>query len=465
VEGNFTPDSVMALAAVAVFPVFIWFFLKRITLKLFLFGSLLLLVFSRGTLEILGISTVVTRIAAEALVIACFVFTVFMAKSSGKKIPGFYLLLLFSVTSFASIALNDVNGAMLLFFFRDYLIPIVFFYAIFNASMSDRELRLIGKLIAFLLISQIVANFIKVIVLGDIVEPYIGTMANLGGSLSIMFSLMGAVLSLSLYLISRRKMYLIVLLGFIAFSVIGEKRAAIVYIPFIYLFLLAVYQYQRGAQFGYVFKQIFLFFCVSVILVYASLRIMPSLNPERQVWGSFDMDYALDYSSRYLTTGGGAIEQVGRVQAPVYLLNRAASDSNLHLLFGYGAGHLIKSKFNNLTERSGGQSDLTMELYGVGYGARTAFLQLFLQVGLVGVGLYLALWLKVFRAAYIRVGQQYDDLQTKRFGALLILGFAVVFLIDFFTYSVVFVQLGVISIVVTTIICLCHQAKRVLFYE
>lgn len=457
-EGNFTPEPAMALAGIAILPVFVWFVSRKITLKLFLFGGLLLLLFSRGTLEIAGVSTSLVRIAVEGLVLACFLLALLMSQSSKKKLPGLFVIMAFSLVSFASIVFNDTNTAMLLLFFRDYLFSIIFFYAVLNISFSDREARLIFRLITYLLVSQVFANLIKILVVGDIIEPYIGTMANLGGSLTIIFSLLGSVISISMYLNTRRNKYLLMLVGFIVFSIIGGKRAALVFIPFVYLFLLFVHQIQGGVRVGHVFRQMVIFTCVCLVFFYTSLRLMPSLNPEREVWGSFDVEHAINYSTRYVTTGAGAIEKIGRAQAPAYLLTRAASDSTLHLLLGYGAGHLIKSRFNALVEDFGSQSDISMNLYGVGYGARTGFLQLFLQVGLVGVVLYLALWFRIFKAIYANF-KKYGDPQNVRIRTQFLLGISLVFLVDFFTYSVIFVQLGVISVTVALILSTISQGQ------
>ncbi|MDK9557289.1 hypothetical protein QQF73_06580 [Marinobacter sp. M216] len=457
-EGNFTLDSSMLLAGLAILPVFAWFALRRMTLKLFLFGSLLLLVFSRGTLELLGISTLLTRVGAEALVLACFILVILMSGSPRKRLPGLYSMSAFVCVALLTLLFNEIKPTMVLLFFRDYLFTIMFFYAAINASFNDHEVRVIGKVLVFLFLSQIAANIIKVFVLGDIVEPYIGTMANLGGSLTIIFAMVGSVVSIALYLNTRKYRYVIVLIGFIAFSIIGGKRAALVYIPLIYLVLLARYQLQSGVKLGALFKQGALFVLVTLVFVYISLRLMPSLNPEREVWGTFDIEYAMDYGTRYVTTGSGAIATIGRAEAPAYLFSRVASDSYLHLFIGYGAGHLIKSRFNPLLVRTGDQSELSKELYGVGYGARTAFLQLFLQVGIVGVFFYLALWVRIFKVEF-RFQRRRLSRAEANLGSLVILGVSVVFLIDFFTYSVVFVQLGPVSLATAMIVSLSrHKA-------
>lgn len=183
---------------------------------------------------------------------------------------------------------------------------------------------------------------------------------------------------------------------------------------------------------------------------------MPSFNQERQVWGSFDLDYALDYSEKYLSTGAGAIEEVGRSAAPVYLFTKVASDSTTHLLFGYGAGHLIKSGFNPLISKTGTQTDATMELYGVGYGARTAFLQLFLQVGIIGLFLYVAIWIKLFIGAK-KYLTRYRKLNNNKTMEEILLGFFIVFILDFFSYSVVVTQINPVTFIIFLTLLLCKK--------
>jgi hypothetical protein len=460
--GEFSPQFSMALAGIALLPVIVWFLLRRKSIKFLLFGAVSILLFSSGTLEILGVSTSITRIAAEMLVVACFMLTVLRPNSGGKRLPGLFALVAFIATALVSLLFSDENPVMVLFFYRDYLIAPLFFYSTINSRFNDQEVRAITKLLQYLFLSQIAANFIKLMVIGHIEEPYIGTMANLGGSLTIIFALVGSVVCISLYLSTKNVRYFIGLLGFVAFSLIGEKRATIVYVPFVYWALLMARQAYTGMKLKPAIKQGSLLLAASVLLIYFAVRLIPSLNEEHQVWGSFDIAYAMDYSTDYLTTGAGAIEEVGRLNAPGYLLGSVASESKPSFFFGHGAGHLVKSSFNDLAVRLGNQSDISMYLYGVGYAARTAFLQLFLQVGVIGVVLYLLVWIRIFISERkLQKASESSLLVQKSAVAVMMVGIALVFLLDFFTYSVVSVQLGAVSVSIALLLAVLRGRKPI----
>ena len=197
---------------------------------------------------------------------------------------------------------------------------------------------------------------------------------------------------------------------------------------------------------------------LSIAIFYSSIRLMPSLNKERDVGGSFDMEYALNYSESYLTTGAGAVEQIGRTEAPFYILNFLSDDNVYNFLLGYGAGHLIKSSFNTSLQDEGSQVELTNTLYGVGYGARTAFLQILLQTGVLGLICFL-LWLfSVFRFTKKNSKPHISNFLSVR-NYLFYMTCWLIFLIDFFTYSVTIVQISSVAIVFIWCIANYHSEK------
>jgi hypothetical protein len=457
---SFVLNPWMALAGLPLIPVLIWFLLCRQTSRLVLVGGLIFLVFSKGTLEILGLSTTTTRLVSEGIIIVLFLLTFIGSSQPRKHLPGLFWLITFITIAFLSVIDSKANLKLLIFFYRDYLFVILFLYCVLNLSFSTNETRTLSKLLVLLFLSQIVANIIKYFVMGTIMEQYIGSMANLGGSLTIIFALVGSAICITLYLHTKNLRYLMVFLGFILFSVLGGKRATVVFMPILYLAMVIFHQKQHGIKLHEWFKQAVLIFIVSITLVYVAVRLLPSLNPEQTVWGPFDLEYAIEYSTRYVTTEGGGIERVGRIRAPGYLVDMAALDSLDRLLLGYGAGHLIKSRFNPAIAVFGSQSDITMDLYGVGYGARTAFLQFFLQVGLFGVISYLGLWVCIYRSS-IRIQRNTQEPSTRRLAALALFGLFFVFAIDFFTYSVVMVKISSVSLAFCLIVAFTRNPALV----
>jgi hypothetical protein len=457
-EYDFSINPLMALCGIPLIPVAAWYFKQKSSLKTFIFGFLILFTFSSGTIEILGISKPLIRLVSESLVIILLIFSVISnSKKMTFRIPGFYFLTGFTVFSLISTAISNTSLSLLLLFYRDYIFIFLLFYATFNLRFTDYEIKLLLKLSLLCASVQIAANFIKYLVSGSIIEPYVGSMAVLGGSLTIIFALTGSAYAIVMYLDSKNTKFLLLLIGFIAFSIIGGKRATVVYVPLLYLILLIRHQITNGIKPMILFKQITLFIIIFLTIIYLSIRLMPSFNQENKVWGTFDLDYALDYSERYVSTGAGAIDEIGRSAAPAYILKNTASDSFVNFYFGYGSGHLIKSSLNPLISRLGSQNELTKDLYGVGYGARTAFLQLFLQVGIFGVFLYLCIWYKFFRFAQRNLST-YDHKKSKS-AYLILFGFSLVFLIDFFTYSMVVTNINSVTIILCIMLLITKHPR------
>lgn len=444
-ESEFVKNPLMALAGLVLIPVIIWFLKQKQTKTTILFGILFLLVFSGGTLELIGLPTSIHRLLLELLALWVFYKGVIIKTKKPKQLPGILWLVMFILFSILSVVLNNISVPLLLLFLRDYLMVFLFFYGVYNLYFSPYETNTIKKLIIYLFISQIFANVIKVLINQTIMEPYIGTMANLGGSLTVLFALFGSSYALSNYLIFKRKKYIYLILGFLIFSILGAKRSTIVYFPLIFVILTFLYHKKFERINFRLINRIMIFSVLSIFAFYFAVRLMPSLNKERVVWGSFDIEYALDYSERYVTTGAGAIDEVGRAEAPVFILTNMINDDIYSMLFGYGAGHLVKSNFNDLLVSQGSQQNLTENLYGVGYGARTGLIQIVLQVGIAGLLAYLLLLYFIFKKSLVNINSLLYGNQLK-LHYLFLIAIWLVLSLDFFTYSVVSAKISSLSL-------------------
>lgn len=458
-ESSFSLNPLMALAGLPVAYVFFWFLRQRYTATALLVACLLFLVFARGTLEILGLSMTLSRLLIEVVILLLFLKG-FLSKRLSKSYPGLFWLVGFIAISALSLWVNGLSLPLLLLFLRDYLFILLLFYGLLNINLNAKEVDVLERLLVALFISQIFANIIKVLVLRDIIEPYIGSMANLGGSLTVMFALFGGAYCIALYLVTKQKVYLLWLLGFVLFSMLGGKRATVAYFPVLYLFIFAIHQKFIKKQTIFSIRQWLLFSVMTLFIVYFSIRLFPSLNEEREVWGSFDLAYALDYSDRYMTTGAGAIEAVGRLDAPGYLLGNTFADGLDKFLIGYGTGHLIKSRFNPVLKAAGSQQDATEYLYGVGYAARTTFLQLFLQVGMLGVVFYVGTVWRIFRFC-LKKSKLHDNFKESSFIVLFSSGLCFLFFLDYFSYSVKFSTISSVGAVTFITLALFFKKHKI----
>ena len=76
------------------------------------------------------------------------------------------------------------------------------------------------------------------------------------------------------------------------------------------------------------------------LIFYAGVRLNPTLNPERKVWGSFDFNYMMDYTTDYsLGTESKRNDEMayGRVSSTILLIKKIISINYTNNdLFGIG---------------------------------------------------------------------------------------------------------------------------------
>lgn len=426
-------SSLLAVCAIVLIPVFVWFVKHNVSTKTKMLGLYAFWLFGLGSLDLLGLYSTSMRFCLEGIALGIFLFM-----GSKKRLPHIFWLVSFVGIATISLLLQGSNSNFILYglFLMQYLeIPLLFF-AFLNARFSDREFNFITHLIYLLAISQIFASVIKFFLVG-VCEPYIGTMSSHQGGITTIFSIAAFGSALVFYFLHHRKSYLWIAFGFAAFAMIGAKRASTFYIPLMYLITLVLCKYIFGKHFkasGYYIRGILLI----PILFYLMARTNPSFNPEQKVWGKFDLEYILFYSDSYLSGEMASNELqdvVGRGSAFAVIHEEMLSHRFYQFLFGNGAGELIISGFNPNNQSAGGIADFTTQKYGVGYGLAAGYLQLLVQVGILGVTSYLLFFCCILFHLLSKVRKNnIADLQNQRDVMIaLICVFSIVFI--FIQYS------------------------------
>ena len=277
---NFVPA--IGLSIIFVLPVVFYFFYKIPKNRILLY-CVFVIPFIAGSLELLGILSVnYYDYMVEGIIILLFLSS-FVTRSFKLKLIGFGYILAFLTTCFLSFFVNDTSLLQLLLFLRKYIIPILFFWYIFNENFRYREYVIFNRAIAFLFLSQIPVAFYKFFIVGQM-EIYIGTMAIFGGSLSLAFACFGMVIFFTLYLYRRNPYYLLFIIGFFLFSIIGEKRATFVAVPLVLLFSLFFYKYK--ITFVQLFKISLIAIPLCIGFFYFTVVFNPTLNPEHEMGGT-----------------------------------------------------------------------------------------------------------------------------------------------------------------------------------
>lgn len=379
-------SKILAICAIAVFPVIVWFLKNRVSRSTTLLGIYVICLFLKGSVDLIGINSTITRFILEGVALGIFFATI------KRQWPGGIWLIIFIFASLVSLVLPGSRSNIVLFilFLMQYLELPLLFIAFVNMQFDAREQSLLTRLVVYLCVSQIFASIIKFFIIG-VSEPYIGTMSVHEGGITTIFSLAGFASAIGVYFISHKNKFLWMALGFVIFAIVGAKRASVFYIPLMYIVTLLFYKLM-GDRKVHIGRYVVSGLLLVPVLFYFMARVNPSFNPERKVWGTFDLAYILDYSDAYL---GGEMDSnqtyqsIGRGNAFAYIHQQVNSERFSHILFGNGAGELIQSAFNpNIILANNSTELYTLKQYGVGYGFAPGYLRLLVQIGYVGTFAY-----------------------------------------------------------------------------
>lgn len=435
----FTPDRTLGYLIIIVLPV-ILVYLCAFKGKAFIIYTILSVAFTAGSLELLfNISPNLIRQFTELLIwgLAAFVFLV----SSKKKIPGWRYLVGFLIVCLISFLINDVTIVQLLLFLRMFFRIVAIFVLFHHIQLNTRTSDKLLKFIILLFITQIFVYMGKYLIVGQI-EPYIGSMSVLGGSLTAVFSLVGISFAFSAYLFGRKWKYLILIVGFLLASLISGTKGIIFFMPAL-LLIQYLYFWKRSGLFSFarVLKLLPLISFI-ILFVYAGVRLNPQFNPEGKIGGSFDPDYVINYMDSYLNPGRPIYdaEYFGRGEAPYAVYTLLREYGLVHLLFGLGPGDIIMSRYTIPSEEVYWEEGITALKYGIGYGARTGLLFTALQVGLLGLMFYFLLITKMFTRVIVAFFQLDNISKTRQTLLLGLIGSYWVFVLDFLFYSRTFTE-------------------------
>lgn len=401
--------------------------------------------FSQGIFSFYGVPTIVPRTIMELFIVLLFMKS-FCEKSINKS--SFIVFGLLPMTglffvAFLSFYMSSEPVLAFILFCRHVFVFYLFFLALLNLNLPQITISKFNYYLVFLFLIQIPANLIKFFTIGQEEGLGIGTMSMQAGSLTAMFTLFAIAFCLAFYLFKKQKKYIIAIIGFFVFSLIGEKRAVAFYLPVLMLMMYYLYAKHLNCKrklFNYRFYvNLLLIIIISVSGIYTASRLILSLNPQRVIGGVFDIKYIGDkiiwYNIRTTETGA----QLGRFGATVHSLQFLKKAGPIKVLFGAGAGSLVTSQI--LPERTKKMTDITSN-FSIEAGV-TGFVWFFLQSGVLGVMFLLSFYFAIFKKAY--KAYKYSSDESYRAIALGFLGVNIVFFLDFFTYSKTFLTSGVLT--------------------
>jgi len=435
----FTPDRTVGYLVVLVLPVILWY-LFAFRGKAFIIYVMFSVAFTAGSLELLfNISPNLIRQFVELLIWALAAFVLLMSRK--KEIPGWQYLLGFIIVCFCSYIVNEVTIVQLALFVRIYLRIVAIFILFHHLTLNSRNADKLLRFTILLFITQIFVSIGKYLIIGQ-TESYIGSMSVRGGSLTAVFSLIGISFAFSAFLYERKWKYVILVLGFFLFSVIGNKMVMIIFIPAL-LLIQYLYYWKHSKLLS--FRRVLRLLPIAIFIaffVYAGVRLNPRLNPEGKIGGSFDFGYAIEYIDMYLNPGRpirGA-DYFGRGEAPYAVYTLLREHGLAHFLFGLGPGEIIMSRLNISKEEIHWEDGITTMKYGIGYGARTGLLSTTLQVGLLGLLFYFIMITTMFLWVMKQFSLPGIVPAAKQTLLLGLIGSYWIFALDFLFYSRTFTE-------------------------
>lgn len=396
------------------------------------------LVFTPGLMELLDWHSGIYRVGFPLVGGLLFLMTLVQNKPTATvKVPLLFPVFAFFAVSVASSIYNDQSlynwGFFLLFtLFSSYL----YFLVVVNEA-NEKLISSVSKFVAFLILLQIPAVLIKFSILGQSESGAIGTLSVRAGSISTVFPTLVVAFLTGFYFYKRRIIYVLLIILFALFAIIGAKRAIAFFLPAEILlgYILYLSSSKRKISFTTI-KNAFVVCFLAGVLIALAIKTIPSLNPEGSHWGTVDFDYVLEHTEDYTRSGyfegasGTTLQEIRRIEGLQYFIDRVLDYDLTNMMLGDGAGQLVQSRYS---ESSGAMIDV----YGVRYGGRMGFVWLLMQVGILGVLLHLWLfWLLLWKVIKLRHLVELDH-KALRLGFIL----ASVFLfLDFMLYSVVSIQ-------------------------
>ena len=309
----------------------------------------------------------------------------------------FLLFILYGLYFFFSMLFLHGDNPMLTVAQFSKLLIAVCFLLVMKEMITNGEMESLFWVFWDLVVLQIVFSLFKMVLIGGYLEGWVGSLSGLnGGGMGTSLPLLGLVLfALKTDLKIKSFQDVIFLIGLLLIGFATGKRAVWILFPALFL-LLGLYAYRHNIA-----NKVFITLLVVPLVFYAGLRLSPTLNPEKEVGGSFDPDFALSYGLKYsagIDNGHQDVQSgVGRIGALTWMWQRLAK-MDRSTLFGSGLEYMIYAD----------HEDYSNQFYYQGIRSRgniTGIINMFMTSGLTGVILYILFILSLFWHNKSRLGQ------------------------------------------------------------
>jgi len=294
-------------------------FLRNV--KMNLLSILIFTLYNQGFLLLIDAQGRISKVLFAALVVS-ILFRSGNLKRGKRMNPILFSFLGFSALFYVNYLLSYVPLLWGVYQHYKYFVPVFLFWALISADFIERDLQYYIGLIVKLTWFQIAFSVVKLIIIG-LRENITGSIGDSGGSIGISYAILPAILFWVAHNNTLRGknwwfMFLVLLI-----PGASNKRAIwFLYPPLVYL--MATHNITKQTL-----RKIAVTTLVFPLLVYVGFRLNPSLNPDRKLWGSFDLQYTIDYSLSYSGVSEEKLEgpyAQGRWGATMTIINNILRD-------------------------------------------------------------------------------------------------------------------------------------------
>ncbi len=269
--------------------------------------------------------------------------------------------------------------------YSKYFIPFLLLLSFFRyAKRNPAYLDGFNKLFFELIVAQITITIVKAVLLRfHFWEGAVGTFGDFkgGGSASAFPLVVLCWFALNTNMeIKNWKKWVFLLGGMLLLGIMAGKRAVILLFPLLFVLLSTLVSKQKYFK----WKQLLYILSLAPLLFYFGLRLTPTLNPEKKVWGSFDPEYAWNYAMDYSLGKEDAMGNrgvgKGRVGANLLLWKYIKDTDNYtdKSWFGYGVTRIYShdaSRYRDVDYNFGADHR----------GSLTGIFLLYIAIGIIGI--------------------------------------------------------------------------------
>lgn len=311
-----------------------------------------------------------------------------------------YLMLSFIVFSLYFICDNLlVHHDSILFVFSQYSKYYVPFMSlllfIYYARKDVIYLRYFNKLIGMILLIQVCVSAYKFIVMGGhFWEGMVGTFGGVrGGGAGTSFPLVALCwVAINSNMDIRKLKSWLFIASLLLLGIAAGKRAVILLFPILFM-VLSVYVCKKRYS-----NRVWIIVAAAPLLFYFGVRLTPTFNPENKVWGSFDLEYMMNYTENYamgeVEDGEEREHYTGRVGSALAFWNIFTDVDNYSVQTWLGGG--VERAYASSEDRE------AYDQYGKEFGLNhrgdvTGILMLYLAIGVLGVLMFIVYYWFLFR--------------------------------------------------------------------